>query len=119
MKKPNSIAENEKASSVWDEIVKSKKKVSSVNMLELYCVAVAEYRDLQELKIDIEKKIPDKIKASAALMKLKIEDRINKKTASIAKIESSLFTGEMKIKKMTNKEKVARLIELSAKGYEK
>ena len=123
-KKTNHILNNEAALEKWEEVVAiyvdaGIRFVSSsdIGIIERYCITYAEYYELLDLKKEIETKVNDKIKVSAALTKLKIDNNINRKSELLIKMEDRLFLNPLSKIRTVQQEKEQKKNELEENGF--
>ena len=123
-KKTYHILNNKQALAKWDEVVSiyvdaGIRFVSSsdVGIIERYCITYAEYYELLDLKKEIEIKVNDKIKVSAALTKLKIDNNINRKSELLIKMEDRLFLNPLSKIRTIQQEKEQKKDILEENGF--
>jgi phage terminase small subunit len=90
------ILDNKVALCKWNELVEQYKDIDFVTSIDIgsiekYCLTHAEYYELLECKIELEKKIKDKLKLYHAIDELNLDQNINKKLDMLIKLEDRLF----------------------------
>jgi phage terminase small subunit len=117
------ILDNEVALQKWNELVKLYKDIDFVTSIDIgaiekYCLSHAEYYKLIECKMELEKKIKDKLKLYHAIDELNLDNNINKKLDMLIKLEDRLFLNPLsRIKSIPKKEPEKPKSELEKLGF--